>query len=93
MRLVNRDVIVELRGKLDAVGTEVKAWREHGEQLEAELDNLLTVNEMSQDNIKLCEAALDRKDLVIEDQAAMIGKLAQGSVEDLRELETRFFTN
>jgi len=68
-------------------------WRDQGAQMDAELENLLAVNEMSQDTIKALDDALDRKDLVIEDQAKMIAKATEGSAQELRDLELRFFTN
>ena len=61
------------------------------DQMEAELENLLTLNDMYQGTIRNLEKALDHKDNVIADQLAVITKLTEDGGAALQDLKLVFF--
>ena len=62
------------------------------EQMEAELDNLLSINDGYQESIQGLEKVIETKDSVIMEHLKTISKLTEGNSQELQDLKLTFFS-
>lgn len=71
---------------------QLKQYQATTEQLEAELENLLKINEMYQDSIDGLEDVIKSKERIIQEHLFTIGKLTEGSAQELQDIKLMFFS-
>ena len=90
--LATKEMLVEMKAKLNEAEQDNFAHEFTEEQLECELEGLLGINDMYQDTIKGLEGVLKDKDAQIKGLMGTIYKLTDGNVKELQDMKSMFFS-